>query len=219
MNRKVGNEVGKVRKLSDIPADKPVLIAGATASGKSALALQIAESAGGVIVNADAIQVFSNWRILTARPTEEEEASAPHMLYGHVRHDASYSVGHWLRDLHPVIKSGERPIIVGGTGLYFTALTEGLADIPPTPPDIRAEADQRRKTEGHAGMLAELGRRHKGPDRSDEPGARTTRLGGAARHRAWDSRLATDDTAAAAATVADTCNGSGNRTRSSGCAD
>jgi len=117
--------------------DTPVLIAGPTASGKSALALQIARTQGGVIVNADALQVFAGWRILTARPDAADMASVRHALYGHVRHDADYSVGHWLRDLQPFLTGQDRPIIVGGTGLYFHALTQGLADIPATPDDIR----------------------------------------------------------------------------------
>ncbi|MEQ3626340.1 MAG: tRNA (adenosine(37)-N6)-dimethylallyltransferase MiaA [Celeribacter sp.] len=124
-----------------LDAERPVLIAGPTASGKSALALTIAEQSGGVIVNADALQVFDNWRVLTARPSTEEETRAPHRLYGHVPGDAEYSVGHWLREVAPILAGDARPIIVGGTGLYFTALTEGLAEIPATPPEIRAEAD------------------------------------------------------------------------------
>ena len=125
----------------DIPDDKPVLIAGPTASGKSALALSIAAERGGIIINADALQVFDGWRILTARPRDEELAVAPHALYGHVPYDAPYSVGHWLRDVAGLLRGPARPIIVGGTGLYFRALTEGLAEIPATPSDIRAEAD------------------------------------------------------------------------------
>ena len=117
---------------------RPVLIAGPTASGKSALALHIARSQGGVIVNADALQVFDGWRILTARPNETDLALARHALYGHVPFDADYSVGHWLRDVQPFLTGQDRPIIVGGTGLYFHALTQGLADIPATPDDIRA---------------------------------------------------------------------------------
>jgi len=129
----------------DISPEQPVLIAGPTASGKSALALEIAERQGGVIVNADALQVFDNWRILSARPSPAEEARAPHQLYGHIPHDAAYSVGHWLREVAPLLRGPERVIIVGGTGLYFTALTEGLADIPPTPAPLRAEADALRR--------------------------------------------------------------------------
>lgn len=130
----------------------PVLIAGPTASGKSALALDIARRQGGVIVNADALQVFDGWRILTARPDDADLAAAPHALYGHVPYDAPYSTGHWLRDIKPFLTGDARPIIVGGTGLNFNALTQGLADIPPTPPDIRAQAD----TMDPADMLADL---------------------------------------------------------------
>ncbi|WP_170393767.1 tRNA (adenosine(37)-N6)-dimethylallyltransferase MiaA [Ruegeria arenilitoris] len=129
-------------RLPPIPDDKPVLIAGPTASGKSALALQIAETFGGVIVNADASQVYDCWRVISARPSIEEEARAPHLLYGHIAYDQEYSTGHWLREVTPLLTGGQRPIIVGGTGLYFSALTEGMADIPATPLEIRAEADQ-----------------------------------------------------------------------------
>jgi tRNA dimethylallyltransferase len=126
----------------DIPDDKPVLIAGPTASGKSALALSIAAERGGIIINADALQVFDGWRILTARPSPDELSIAPHALYGHIPFDAPYSVGHWLRDVEGLLRGPDRPIIVGGTGLYFRALTEGLAEIPPTPSDVRLEADR-----------------------------------------------------------------------------
>ncbi|WP_299350407.1 tRNA (adenosine(37)-N6)-dimethylallyltransferase MiaA [uncultured Shimia sp.] len=142
--------------LPKIATEQPVLIAGPTASGKSALALEIAEDQGGVIVNADAIQVYDNWRVLTARPSAEDESRAPHLLYGHIPGDADYSVGHWLREVAPLLTEGARPIIVGGTGLYFAALTEGLADIPPTPAHIRSEADARVRDEGFATLLEEL---------------------------------------------------------------
>jgi len=126
--------------LSKIDPDKPVLIYGPTASGKSGLALKVAQAQGGVIVNADALQVYQGWPILTAQPPRGDLAQAPHHLYGYLPDDAPYSVGDWLRDVTPFLH-GERPIIVGGTGLYFTALTEGLAEIPPTPEDVRATAD------------------------------------------------------------------------------
>ncbi|MEX0306921.1 MAG: tRNA (adenosine(37)-N6)-dimethylallyltransferase MiaA [Ruegeria sp.] len=129
------------KQLPTIPDDKPVLIAGPTASGKSALALLIAERYGGVIVNADASQVYDCWRIISARPSPEEETRAPHCLYGHIAYDQTYSTGHWVREVTPFLSQKTRPIIVGGTGLYFTSLTEGMADIPATPPDIRARAD------------------------------------------------------------------------------
>ncbi|WP_417253142.1 tRNA (adenosine(37)-N6)-dimethylallyltransferase MiaA [Celeribacter sp.] len=170
----------------DIPPTQPVLIAGPTASGKSALALDVAERQGGVIINADALQVFDNWRVLTARPSPEDEARAPHVLYGHVAGDETYSVGHWLRDVTPYLNGAKRPIIVGGTGLYFTALTEGLVEIPPTPDAIRQEADQRRADEGsHAGLLAEL-------DSEDpETAAKIDRLNPMRVQRAWEVLRAT----------------------------
>ncbi|MEJ6394674.1 tRNA (adenosine(37)-N6)-dimethylallyltransferase MiaA [Gymnodinialimonas sp. 2305UL16-5] len=125
--------------IDNIDPGKPVLIAGPTASGKSALAMRIAETQGRTIVNADALQVYEGWRVLTARPSPADEAALPHALYGHVPFEASYSAGHWLRDATQYLTAN--PVIVGGTGLYFKALTEGLADIPATPPEIRAEAD------------------------------------------------------------------------------
>lgn len=145
-----------VTRPPDIPPDRPVLIAGPTASGKSALALAIAQAQGGKIINADAIQVFGNWRVLTARPSPEEERLAPHHLYGHVPGDADYSVGHWLREVAPLLDRGPRPIIVGGTGLYLSALSEGLADIPATPPEIRTEATRRLETSGLDALLSDL---------------------------------------------------------------
>lgn len=138
---------------------KPLLIAGPTASGKSAYALREAAK-GGVVINADASQVYGGWRVLTARPSAAEEAAVPHRLYGHVDPARRYSVGDWLRDLTPVLEecreAGLRPIIVGGTGLYFMALTEGLADIPPPSEAIRAAVDARLKAEGLAALAADL---------------------------------------------------------------
>lgn len=139
-----------------IDRERPVLIAGPTASGKSELALRIAETHGGVIVNADAIQVYDTWRVLTARPSAADEARCPHRLYGHVPGDRPYSVGHWLREIAPLLRGPERPVIVGGTGLYFTALTEGLAEIPATPDAIRAEAETLLARDGLAALLAGL---------------------------------------------------------------
>lgn len=140
--------------LSTISRTAPVVIAGPTASGKSALAARLAARDGRVIVNADALQVYGNWRILTARPGVAEEAALPHALYGHVARGAAYSVGQWLREVGGVL--GRPVVIVGGTGLYLSALTEGLVAIPPVPAAIRAEADGRRAAGGAAGMLAEL---------------------------------------------------------------
>ena len=141
---------------NSVAPDQPVLIAGATASGKSALALAIAEASGGVIVNADALQVFSNWRILTARPSPEDKARVPHLLYGHIPGDQAYSVGHWLREVAPIIQGNQRPIIVGGTGLNLSALTEGLAEIPPTPAQVRSEGEARLQTEGLDALISDL---------------------------------------------------------------
>ena len=134
--------------VASVPRDGPVLIAGPTASGKSALALAIAEARGGVVVNADALQVFDAWPILTAQPTAADRARAPHALYGHLPFDAAYSAGDWLREVAPLLDAAERPILVGGTGLYFGALTEGLAPVPPVPAACRRAARER---------LAELG--------------------------------------------------------------
>lgn len=141
---------------AEIDAEKPVLIAGPTASGKSALAIEIARQQGRRIVNADALQVWSCWRVLSARPSEAEEAAAPHLLFGHLDPGAPYSVGHWLREVENILAEDPRPVIVGGTGLYLTALTEGLADIPPTPAHIRDLANRRLADEGPDALLAEI---------------------------------------------------------------
>ena len=131
------------------------LIAGPTASGKSALALAVAQAQGGLIVNADALQIWSCWRVLTARPGSAEEAAVPHALYGHVTPGATYSVGDWLREVAGLLD--RRLIVVGGTGLYLTALTQGLAPVPPVPAEIRAEGDARLAQEdGLARMVADL---------------------------------------------------------------
>src|SRR5690349_8276041 len=121
---------------------RAVLIAGPTASGKSALALALAETLDGVVINADSMQVYRDLRIITARPTPDKENLAPHALYGHVDAAVNYSVGHWFRDAQATLAqtrgAGKTPIFVGGTGLYFRALLTGLAAIPPIDPDIRA---------------------------------------------------------------------------------
>ena len=92
-------------RIDSISREAPVLIAGPTASGKSALAMELAARDGRVIVNADALQVYENWRILTARPSVADEATLPHALYGHIRRDQPYSVGHWLREVTPFLDS------------------------------------------------------------------------------------------------------------------
>ncbi len=137
-----------------------ILIHGPTASGKTALAIALAKSLHGEIVNADSMQVYGDLERLTARPSAEELAAAPHHLFGHVDAASHYSTGHWLKDIAPVIsdiqKREKTPIIVGGTGLYLLALTQGLAEIPPIPEDIRAETRAIAKTEGGAGLKARL---------------------------------------------------------------
>lgn len=140
----------------NISRTAPVLIAGPTASGKSALALAIARRDGRMIVNADALQVYARWRILTARPSLLDEAEAEHRLYGHVARDVTYSVGDWLREVGSLLQTARPLVIVGGTGLYLSALTEGLVDIPATPTAIRDVADLRRAEEGIGGLLQEL---------------------------------------------------------------
>ncbi len=140
--------------LSKTSKERPVLIAGPTASGKSGLAMDLAARDGRLIVNADALQVYANWRILTARPSVADTAALPHALYGHLARDTVYSVGAWLRDVAPLL--GRPVVIVGGTGLYFSALTEGLADIPETSADVRAEADALRAAQGVSALLADL---------------------------------------------------------------
>ena len=128
-------------------ADSPptaLLIAGATASGKSALAVALAERLGGHVINADSMQVYDTLRVLTARPDASAEARAPHVLYGHVPAACpDYSTGRWCAEAHAAIAeaqgAGCLPILVGGTGLYFRALTEGLAEIPDIPAAVRDE--------------------------------------------------------------------------------
>jgi tRNA dimethylallyltransferase len=137
-----------------------ILIAGPTASGKSALALALAEKLAGTIVNADSMQVYRDLRIITARPTAQEEARVPHRLYGDVDAAVNYSTGQWLRDVSAVLdelKAQGRPaILVGGTGLYFKALTAGLAAVPPIPPEIRADVRARLQGEGAPALYREL---------------------------------------------------------------
>lgn len=145
------------RVLANAPDPaRPVLLAGPTASGKSALALALAQAQGRVIVNADALQVWDMWRVLTARPDAADEAVVPHLLYGCVTREQDWSVGHWLRAVIAVLHQHPNAVIVGGTGLYFRALTEGLVEIPPIPAAIRAEADSRMAHAGSPALLEEL---------------------------------------------------------------
>ncbi|MFZ1102718.1 MAG: tRNA (adenosine(37)-N6)-dimethylallyltransferase MiaA [Hyphomicrobiaceae bacterium] len=139
-------------------APRPILIAGPTASGKSGLALALAERLGGTIINADSMQVYRELRIVTARPGAEDEARAPHALYGHVSGAEAYSAARYAVDAATAIAAaqaaGRAPIIVGGTGLYFKALLEGLSPIPPVDPQVRGfwrtEAARRPAPELHA---------------------------------------------------------------------
>ncbi|MGB6534893.1 MAG: tRNA (adenosine(37)-N6)-dimethylallyltransferase MiaA [Xanthobacteraceae bacterium] len=137
-----------------------VLIAGPTASGKSALALVLAQKLDGVIVNADSMQVYRDLRIITARPGTEEERSAPHRLYGHVDAAANFSVGQWCEEAAVVLaecrRTARAAILVGGTGLYFDALTCGLAAVPPIPAGIRDQVRARLASEGAPALHDEL---------------------------------------------------------------
>jgi tRNA dimethylallyltransferase len=123
------------------PGRKVILIAGPTASGKSALALTLAERLGGVVINADSMQVYREMRVLTARPSPEEEGRAPHRLYGHVPAAEAYSVARWLvdatREIEQARAADRVPIVTGGTGLYFKALLEGLSPVPAIPEAVR----------------------------------------------------------------------------------
>jgi tRNA dimethylallyltransferase len=143
-----------------MPQPQAILIAGPTTSGKSALALALAEKLGGVVVNADSMQVYRDLRIITARPTPEEESRVPHRLYGHVGAGVNYSTGQWLRDVGEVLaelaREGRVPILTGGTGLYFKALTSGLAAVPPIPTDIRAQVRGRLQSDGVRALYDEL---------------------------------------------------------------
>jgi tRNA dimethylallyltransferase len=158
-----------------------VLLAGATASGKSALALELAETLGGMIINADSMQVYRDLRIITARPTPEDEARVLHRLYGHVDAAENYSVGRWCLDARAAIAEAEQagrvPILAGGTGLYFKALTQGLAAVPPVPAAIRARVRERLASEGVVALYAELKERDPASAQRLMPGdrARITR--------------------------------------------
>ncbi|PCK86309.1 tRNA (adenosine(37)-N6)-dimethylallyltransferase MiaA [Rhizobium sophoriradicis] len=143
-----------------LSVENAILITGPTASGKSALAVDLAKRNGGAVVNADSMQVYDTLRVLTARPSEEEMQGVPHHLYGHVPAGAAYSTGAWLRDvsaLLPALKAaGQLPVFVGGTGLYFKALTGGLSDMPTIPEALREELRTRLLEEGPDKLYAEL---------------------------------------------------------------
>ena len=153
----------KTHYVNPVSKPKIILIAGTTASGKSALALALAEKLGGTIINADSMQVYRDLRIITARPTPGEEARLPHRLYGHVDAAENFSVGRWCTEVADVLGAVQREagaaIVVGGTGLYFSALTQGLAAVPPIPAQIRNEVRARLASEGVEALHAELTRR------------------------------------------------------------
>ncbi|HEY7976655.1 MAG TPA: tRNA (adenosine(37)-N6)-dimethylallyltransferase MiaA [Rhizomicrobium sp.] len=140
-----------------------VLIAGPTTSGKSALALALAEEINGAVINADSMQVYTETRILTARPTDEDTSRAPHLLYGHVSVNETYSAGRYQAEaahaLRTTRESGRVPIFAGGTGMYFGVLTEGLALVPAIPSGVRAAAEARRNDIGPEAFHAELSKR------------------------------------------------------------
>ena len=146
MNSQVGN--------------KAVLIAGPTASGKSALALELAQKTGGVVINTDSMQVYRDLRILTARPTEAEEAQAPHRLYGHVDAAVNFSAGAWVSDAAKALAEARAenrlPIFAGGSGLYFKALTRGLSAVPPIAAEVREDVRARLERDGVEALHAEL---------------------------------------------------------------
>src|SRR5712671_2328171 len=145
---------------ADMLQPNAILIAGPTASGKSALALALAEQLSGTVINADSMQVYRDLHVITARPTADEEARVPHRLYGHVDAAENYSVGRWLADVAPALDAvragGRVPVLVGGTGLYFKALTQGLSAVPPIPTDVRARVRARLEAEGPAALHADL---------------------------------------------------------------
>ncbi len=150
-----------------------ILITGPTASGKSALAVRLARESGGVVINADSMQVYDTLRVLTARPADDEMEGVPHLLYGHVPATRAYSTGEWLRDVQEVLgclkNEGRVPVFVGGTGLYFKALTGGLSDMPEISQDIRCRVRLRLKEEGAEILHAELARRDETVAASLEP--------------------------------------------------
>jgi tRNA dimethylallyltransferase len=139
---------------------KPVLIAGPTASGKSALALDLAQTQDAVIINTDSMQVYRDLLTITARPTPEEEARAPHRLYGHVDAAVNFSAGAWVADAASVLAEARAqnrlPIFIGGSGLYFRALTRGLSAVPPIASDIRDAVRARLERDGVEALHAEL---------------------------------------------------------------
>jgi tRNA dimethylallyltransferase len=147
-------------RLSSQDVNKAVLIAGPTASGKSALALELAQKTGGVVINTDSMQVYRDLRVITARPTPAEEADVPHRLYGHVDAAVNFSAGAWVTDAAKVLAEvraqGRLPIFAGGSGLYFKALTRGLSAVPPIAAEVREDVRARLERDGVEALHAEL---------------------------------------------------------------
>jgi tRNA dimethylallyltransferase len=162
---------------SQAASSKAVLIAGPTASGKSALALALAQTHDAVIINTDSMQVYRDLRVITARPTPEEEAVVPHRLYGHVDAAVNFSAGSWVADaavaLGQACAQNRLPIFVGGSGLYFKALTSGLSAVPPIPVEVRAGVRARLERDGVEALHAELARRDQATAERLKPRDRT----------------------------------------------
>lgn len=160
-----------MKKIPDTTMDA-ILITGPTAGGKSALAVELARTHGGEVINADSMQVYGTLRLLTARPDAGEMGGVEHHLYGTVPAGQAYSTGEWLRSVSAVLEDvrarGKLPVFVGGTGLYFKALTGGLSDMPEVPPEIRAKWRRRLAEDGPWALHAELGSRD--PDMADQLG-------------------------------------------------
>ena len=163
--------------MNSLRDNKAVLIAGPTASGKSALALALAETINGTIINTDSMQVYRDLRILTARPTVEEEARAPHRLYGTIDAAVNFSAGAWIADAAKMLAQARTqnrlPIFVGGSGLYFKALTRGLSAVPPIPSDVREDVRARLQRDGVEALHALLKQRDPASAERLEPRDRT----------------------------------------------
>jgi tRNA dimethylallyltransferase len=152
--------VNSLQEAGQTAGGLALLIAGPTASGKSALALELAERAGGVVINTDSMQVYRDLRIITARPTPQEETRVPHWLYGHVDAAVNCSAGSWVNDAAAALTEARAqnrlPIFVGGSGLYFKVLTRGLSAVPPVPSGIRDSVRARLEQNGVEALHAEL---------------------------------------------------------------
>ena len=164
-----------------------MLVAGQTAVGKSKFATNLAAKYDGVVVNADALQVYNCWKVLTARPSAADESAVPHKLFGHVEWNSRYSVGSWIKDVSQLASKsdGRLLVVVGGTGLYFTALTRGLAEIPPVPETVRSRSEELISAEGIESLFLDL------LDRDPETAARIDKSNPARIQRAWEVYEAT----------------------------